>query len=70
LAVVAEDPDEQIQRSREKASLSGNADRLLLARARLGGLFRVEDYPTSKEIRDKFSFDIKVMHCLAPTIFA
>jgi hypothetical protein len=37
-------------------------DRLVLeSRARLGGLFRVEDYPTSKEIRDKFSFDVKVM---------
>lgn len=37
-------------------------DRLVLeSSARLGGLFRVEDYPTSKEIRDKFSFDVKVM---------
>jgi hypothetical protein len=31
------------------------------ARSRLGGLFRAEDYPTSKEIRDKFSFETKVM---------
>jgi hypothetical protein len=31
------------------------------SRSRLGGLFRAEDYPTSKEIRDKFAFDTKVM---------
>ncbi len=31
-------------------------DRLVVeARSRLGGLFRPEDYPTSKEIREKFS---------------
>jgi hypothetical protein len=37
-------------------------DRLVLeSRARLGGLFRAEDYPTSKQIHDKFSFDTKVM---------
>lgn len=37
-------------------------DRLVLeSRARLGGLFRVDDYPTSKDIREKFSFDVKVM---------
>jgi hypothetical protein len=31
------------------------------SRSRLGGLFRAEDYPTSKEIRDKFGFETKVM---------
>ncbi len=37
-------------------------DQLVLdSRARLGGLFRPEDYPSSKEIRDKFAFDTKVM---------
>src|ERR1700758_464437 len=29
--------------------------------ARLGGLFRAEDYPTSKEILEKFGFETKVM---------
>src|SRR5207302_7648965 len=37
-------------------------DQLVIeSRSRLGGLFRAEDYPTSKEIRDKFGFDNKVM---------
>lgn len=37
-------------------------DQLVLeSRARLGGLFRAEDYPSSKEIRDKFSFETNVM---------
>jgi hypothetical protein len=37
-------------------------DQLVLdSRARLGGLFRPEDYPNSKEIRDKFAFETKVM---------
>ena len=37
-------------------------DQLVIeSRSRLGGLFRPEDYPTSKEIRDKFAFDTKVM---------
>src|ERR1700758_5571581 len=37
-------------------------DQLVLdSRARLGSLFRPEDYPSSKEIRDKFAFDTKVM---------
>jgi hypothetical protein len=37
-------------------------DQLVLdSRARLGGLFRPEDYPSSKEIWDKFAFDTKVM---------
>ena len=31
------------------------------ARSRLGGLFRAEDFPTSKEIREKFAFETKVM---------
>ena len=31
------------------------------ARLRLGGLFRPEDYPSAKEIREKFSFETKVM---------
>lgn len=31
------------------------------SRSRLGGLFRPEDYPTSKEIRDKFAVETKVM---------
>lgn len=37
-------------------------DKLVLeSRARLGGLFRPEDYPSLKEIRDKFAFETKVM---------
>ena len=37
-------------------------DRLVVeARSRLGGLFRPGDYPTSKELREKFSFETKVM---------
>src|SRR5581483_8847835 len=37
-------------------------DQLVIdSRSRLGGLFRPEDYPTSKEIRDKFAFETKVM---------
>jgi hypothetical protein len=37
-------------------------DQLVIdSRARLGGLFRPEDYPNSKEIRDKFAFETKVM---------
>jgi hypothetical protein len=31
------------------------------SRVRLGGLFRPEDYPTASEIREKFSFETKVM---------
>jgi hypothetical protein len=31
------------------------------SRSRLGGLFRAEDYPTSKEIREKFAMETKVM---------
>ena len=31
------------------------------SRSRLGGLFRPEDYPRSKDIRDKFAFETKVM---------
>lgn len=31
------------------------------ARVRLGGLFRPEDYPSSEELRSKFSFETKVM---------
>ncbi len=31
------------------------------ARARLGGLFRADDYPSAREIRDKFSFETRVM---------
>lgn len=31
------------------------------SRSRLGGLFRPEDYPASKEIRDKFGFETKVL---------
>lgn len=31
------------------------------SRSRLGGLFRAEDYPRPKEIRDKFAFETKVM---------
>lgn len=31
------------------------------ARVRLSGLFRPEDYPSAREIRDKFSFETKVM---------
>jgi len=31
------------------------------ARARLGGLFRSEDYPARDELRSKFSFETKVM---------
>jgi hypothetical protein len=31
------------------------------ARGRLGGLFRPEDYPGARDIRDKFSFETKVM---------
>ena len=31
------------------------------AKVRLGGLFRPEDYPSSEELRSKFSFDTKVM---------
>jgi hypothetical protein len=37
-------------------------DQLVIeSRSRLGGLFRAEDYPTAKEIRDKFAFATKVM---------
>ena len=37
-------------------------DQLVIeSRSRLGGLFRAEDYPTSREIRDKFGFETKVM---------
>ncbi len=31
------------------------------AKVRLGGLFRPEDYPSSEELRSKFSFETKVM---------
>ncbi len=31
------------------------------SRVRLGGLFRPEDYPSASEIREKFSFETKVM---------
>jgi hypothetical protein len=31
------------------------------SRVRLGGLFRPEDYPSANEIREKFSFETKVM---------
>ena len=31
------------------------------SRSRLGGLFRAEDYPTAKQIRDKFAIETKVM---------
>src|SRR6516164_3373642 len=31
------------------------------SRLRLGGLFRPEDYPSAKEIHEKFSFEAKVM---------
>ena len=31
------------------------------AKARLGGLFRVEDYPAPDDLRSKFSFETKVM---------
>jgi len=31
------------------------------SQVRLGGLFRVEDYPSAGEIREKFSFETKVM---------
>ena len=31
------------------------------ARARLGSLFRVEDYPADQELREKFAFETKVM---------
>lgn len=31
------------------------------SRTRLGGLFRAEDYPSAGEIRDKFSFETKVL---------
>jgi hypothetical protein len=31
------------------------------SRLRLGGLFRAEDYPSANEIREKFSFETKVM---------
>jgi hypothetical protein len=31
------------------------------SRSRLGGLFRAEDYPTSKEILEKFAMETKVM---------
>lgn len=31
------------------------------AKVRLGGLFRPEDYPSTEELRSKFSFDTKVM---------
>lgn len=37
-------------------------DQLVLeSRSRLGGLFRSEDYPTSREIRDKFAIETQVM---------
>jgi len=37
-------------------------DQLVIeSRSRLGSLFRPEDYPTSKEIRDKFAFETEVM---------
>jgi len=37
-------------------------DQLVIeSRSRLAGLFRAEDYPTSKEIHDKFAFETKVM---------
>ncbi|MGE5073666.1 MAG: hypothetical protein ACM3MF_09580, partial [Anaerolineae bacterium] len=37
-------------------------DQLVLeSRSRLGSLFRPEDYPASKEIRNKFAFETKVM---------
>ena len=37
-------------------------DQLVIdSRSRLGGLFRAEDYPTSKEIREKFAIETKVM---------
>jgi len=43
-------------------SFAAQFDQLVIkSRARLGGLFRPEDYPTSKEIRDKFGFETKVM---------
>lgn len=31
------------------------------SRTRLGGLFRADDYPSASEIRDKFSFETKVL---------
>ena len=31
------------------------------AEVRLGGLFRADDYPTSRELRSKFSFETRVM---------
>jgi hypothetical protein len=34
---------------------------VITSRSRLGGLFRPEDYPTSREILDKFGFETKVM---------
>jgi len=37
-------------------------DQLVLeSRSRLGGLFRAEDYPRPRQIRDKFGFETKVM---------
>ena len=37
-------------------------DKLVLdSRSRLGGLFRAEDYPSSREIREKFAIETKVM---------
>jgi hypothetical protein len=37
-------------------------DQLVLeSRSRLGGLFRAEDYPRPRDIRDKFAFETKVM---------
>src|SRR5215472_6681338 len=44
------------------AAFVAQFDRLVVdSRSRLGGLFRPEDYPTSKEIHDKFAFETKVM---------
>ena len=66
-AAVYLDHTEKLREYSRKFALSVDTfaaqfDQLVVeARSRLGGLFRAEDFPTSKEIREKFSFETKVM---------